>query len=172
MTYEYEGVTYYFIDNLVYFGGSKPYGDFRTDIEKFAFFDKAVLSILPIVGFRPDLIHCHDWQTGLIPVYLKTEFAAGEFYRGIKSVMTIHNLRFQGIWDVETMQGLTGLPDYVFTPDKLEYKRDANMLKGKETNVRSITMATMFVTIIPIIIVYPFLQRYFVKGIMIGSVKG
>ena len=130
MTYEYEGVTYYFIDNLVYFGGSKPYGDFRTDIEKFAFFDKAVLSILPIVGFRPDLIHCHDWQTGLIPVYLKTEFAAGEFYRGIKSVMTIHNLRFQGIWDVETMQGLTGLPDYVFTPDKLEYKRDANMLKG------------------------------------------
>ena len=130
MTYEYEGVTFYFIDNLVYFGGSRPYGDFRTDIEKFAFFDKAVLSILPIVGFRPDLIHCHDWQTGLIPVYLKTEFAAGEFYRGIKSVMTIHNLRFQGIWDVETMQGLTGLPDYVFTPDKLEYKRDANMLKG------------------------------------------
>ena len=68
MTYEYEGVTYYFIDNLVYFGGAKPYGDFRTDIEKFAFFSKAVLSILPIVGFRPDLIHCHDWQTGLIPV--------------------------------------------------------------------------------------------------------
>ena len=54
MTYEYGGVTYYFIDNLVYFGGSRPYGDFRTDIEKFAFFDKAVLSILPIVGFRPD----------------------------------------------------------------------------------------------------------------------
>ena len=130
MTYEYEGVTFYFIDNLVYFGGSRPYGDFRTDIEKFAFFDKAVLSILPIVGFRPDLIHCHDWQTGLIPVYLKTEFAAGEFYQGIKTVMTIHNLRFQGIWDIETMKGLTGLPDYVFTPDKLEYKRDANMLKG------------------------------------------
>ena len=97
MTYEYEGVTFYFIDNLVYFGGSRPYGDFRTDIEKFAFFDKAVLSILPIVGFRPDLIHCHDWQTGLIPVYLKTEFAAGEFYQGIKTIMTIHNLRFQGI---------------------------------------------------------------------------
>ena len=131
MTYEYEGVTYYFIDNLVYFGGSKPYGDFRTDIEKFAFFDKAVLSILPIVGFRPDLIHCHDWQTGLIPVYLKTEFAAGEFYRGIKSVMTIHNLRFQGIWDVETMQGLTGLPDYVFNKDcMIQNWLDANMLKG------------------------------------------
>ena len=130
MTYELDGVTYYFIDNLVYFGGAKPYGDFRTDIEKFAFFSKAVLSILPIVGFRPDLIHCHDWQAGLIPVYLKTEFAAGDFYQGIKTIMTIHNLRFQGIWDIETMQGLTGLPDYVFTPDKLEFKRDANMLKG------------------------------------------
>lgn len=130
MTYEYEGVTYYFIDNLVYFGGSKPYGDFRTDIEKFAFFDKAVLSILPVIGFRPDLIHCHDWQTGLIPVYLKTEFAAGEFYRGIKTIMTIHNLRFQGIWDIKTIKGLSGLPDYLFTPDKLEYKKDANMLKG------------------------------------------
>lgn len=130
MTYELDGVTYYFIDNLVYFGGAKPYGDFRTDIEKFAFFSKAVLSILPIVGFRPDLIHCHDWQAGLIPVYLKTEFAQGDFYQGIKTIMTIHNLRFQGIWDIETMQGLTGLPDYVFTPDKLEFKRDANMLKG------------------------------------------
>ena len=127
---ELNGVKFYFLDNEFYFSGSKPYGEIYQDIEKFAFFDKAALSTLPVIDFRPDIIHCHDWQTGLIPVYLKTVFAAGEFYRGIKSVMTIHNLRFQGIWDVETMQGLTGLPDYVFTPDKLEYKRDANMLKG------------------------------------------
>lgn len=128
---EYDGIKYYFVDNEYYFNGFKPYGDnVLFEIEKFAFFSKAALSILPVIGFRPDLIHCHDWQTGLIPVYLKTEFAAGEFYRGIKTIMTIHNLRFQGIWDIETMQGLTGLPDYVFTPDKLEYKRDANMLKG------------------------------------------
>ena len=130
MKYEYNGITYYFIDNLDYFGAEKPYADTRTDVEKYIFFCKAVLSILPIVDFKPDIIHCHDWQTGLIPVYLKTEFAANPFFWGIKTIMTIHNLRFQGIWDIKTIKGLSGLPDYLFTPDKLEYKKDANMLKG------------------------------------------
>ena len=130
MKYVYNGVTYYFIDNLDYFGAMEPYSDTRTDVEKFTFFCKAVLSILPVIDFRPDLIHCHDWQTGLIPVYLKTEFAANPFFWGIKTMMTIHNLRFQGVWDINTMKGLSGLPDYLFTPDKLEFKKDANMLKG------------------------------------------
>ena len=79
----YDGVTVYMIDNEYYFGGDKPYGDICYDIEKFAFFSRAALSILPVVGFRPDIIHCHDWQTGLIPVYLKDCFAQGDFYRGI-----------------------------------------------------------------------------------------
>lgn len=130
MTYEYQGIKYYFIDNKRYFSGARPYGDIREDIEKFCFFSKAVLSILPVIDFRPDIIHCHDWQTGIIPVYLKTEFAANDFFREIKSVMTIHNLRFQGIWDVKTLKGLTGFNDYLFTPDKLEFNKDANMLKG------------------------------------------
>ena len=76
------------------------------------------------------MIHCHDWQTGLIPVYLKGRFGEGEFFRGIKSVMTIHNLKFQGVWDVKTIQRFSGLPDYFFTPDKLEAYKDGNMLKG------------------------------------------
>lgn len=130
MEYEYNGIKYYFIDNKRYFSGPKPYGDIREDIEKFCFFSKAVLSILPVVDFKPDIIHCHDWQTGIIPVYLKNEFAAGEFYHGIKTIMTIHNLRFQGVWDVKTIRALTGFGDYLFTPDKLEFNRDANMLKG------------------------------------------
>lgn len=130
MKYVYDGITYYFIDNLDYFGGWEPYADTRTDVEKFTFFCKAVLAILPVVDFRPDLIHCHDWQTGLIPVYLKTEFAANPFFWGMKTMMTIHNLRFQGIWDMKTMKGLSGLPDYLFTTDKLEFNKDANMLKG------------------------------------------
>lgn len=130
MEYEYNGIKYYFIDNKRYFSGPKPYGDIREDIEKFCFFSKAVLSILPVVDFRPDIIHCHDWQTGIIPVYLKNEFASNEFYRGIKSIMTIHNLRFQGVWDIKTLRGLTGFGNYLFTPDKLEFNRDANMLKG------------------------------------------
>lgn len=130
MKYEYNGITYYFIDNLDYFGAEKPYADTRTDVERFIFFSKAVLSILPVVDFKPDLIHCHDWQTGFIPVYLKTEFASNPFFWGIKTIMTIHNLRFQGVWDIKTIKGISGLPDYLFTPDKLEFKKDANMLKG------------------------------------------
>lgn len=128
---EVEGVHYYFIDNEYYFNGSKVYSDDQKwEIERYAFFSKAVLSALPVLGFRPDVIHCHDWQTGLIPVYLKERFQEGDFYRGIKSVITIHNLKFQGKWDTKTVRGITGLPEFYFTPDKLEAYKDANLLKG------------------------------------------
>lgn len=127
---EYEGITYYFIDNEYYFSGSKPYGDICYDLEKFAFFSRAALSILPLIDFRPDIIHCHDWQTGLIPVFLKDTFSQGQFYQGIKTIMTIHNLKFQGIWDAKTVKDLVGLADYYFTPDKLLHYKDANFLKG------------------------------------------
>lgn len=126
-----DGIQYYFIDNEMFFGGFAPYGDNALyEIEKFAFFSKAALSILPLINFRPDVIHCHDWQTGLIPVYLKERFQGNEFFRGIKSVMTIHNLKFQGKWGVQDVKDITGLPDYYFSPDKLEAYRDANLLKG------------------------------------------
>ena len=125
-----DGITFYLIDNEYYFAGDKPYGNIHEDIEKFAFFSRAVLSALPQIGFRPDLIHCNDWQTGLIPVYLHDSFEQGEFYRGIKSVMTIHNLKFQGVWDKKTVADITGLDMYYFTPDKLEAYGDANYLKG------------------------------------------
>ncbi len=126
-----DGVTYYFIDNESYFSGFKPYSaNVYEDIVKFSFFSKAALSALPLLGFRPDLIHCHDWQTGLVPVYLKERFQGNEFFRGIKSVMTIHNLKFQGKWDIKTVKSVTGLPDYYFSADKLEAYKDANLLKG------------------------------------------
>jgi len=127
---EYDGILFYFIDNEFYFSGSKPYGYMHEDIEKFAFFCKAVLSAIPVIGFKPDIIHCNDWQTGLIPVYLKERFANGEFFQGVKSIMTIHNLKFQGIWDLKKVRDITGLADYYFTPDKLEAYNDANLLKG------------------------------------------
>ena len=130
LTYEYEGITFYFIDNEYYFNGFAPYGDMYADIEKFAFFSKAVLSALPVIDFRPDIIHCHDWQTGLVPVYLHDSFQGGEFFRGIKTIMTIHNLKFQGVWDKKTIKNITGLGDYYFAPDKLEAYGDANYLKG------------------------------------------
>ena len=76
------------------------------------------------------LSHCHDWQTGLIPVFLKNEFMGDPFFWSMKSILTIHNLKFQGVWDIETLEGCTGFPKDLFTPDKLEYKKNGNMLKG------------------------------------------
>jgi starch synthase len=130
LKYIQDGITFYFIDNESYFSGPNPYGDWLYDLEKFAFFSQAALSALPVIGFKPDVIHCHDWQTGLIPVYLKDRFRGGDFYRDIKSVITIHNLKFQGVWDVKTIKRLTGLPDYYFAPDKLEAYKNGNYLKG------------------------------------------
>ena len=131
MTAQVDGITYYFIDNESYFSGMKPYTDDpRYEIERFGFFSKAVLSALPLIGFRPDVIHCHDWQTGLVPVYLRERFRGDPFFHGIKSVITIHNLKFQGKWDTKTVRDITGLSEYFFTPDKLEAYKDANLLKG------------------------------------------
>lgn len=127
---DYDGITFYFIDNEYYFAGVTPYGNIYEDIEKFAFFSKASLSVLGLVGFKPDIIHCHDWQTGLLPVYLKDRFMEEDFYKGIKTVFTIHNLKFQGVWDVKTVKDITGLSEYYFTTDKLEAYGDANYLKG------------------------------------------
>ena len=128
---EVDGIKFYFVDNEGFFTSDKPYTDDPMfEITRFAFFSKAVLSVLPAIDFHPDLIHCHDWQTGLVPVYLKERFAGGEFFQGIKTVMTIHNLKFQGKWNVRDVEDITGLSGYYFTPDKLEAYKDANLLKG------------------------------------------
>jgi starch synthase len=130
-TCKYEGIIFYFIDSEYYFSGQGIYeGSPDWNIEKFAFFSKAVLSILPVIDFRPDLIHCNDWQTGLIPVYLDNFRYFGEYYKNIKTIMTIHNLKFQGAWNTKDVQRITELPKYYFTPDKLEAYKDANLLKG------------------------------------------
>ncbi len=125
-----DGITFYFIDNLYYFTGEKPYGDMSEDIEKFAFFSKAALAILPVIDFQPDIIHCHDWQAGLVPVYLKTVFAGQNFYRNIKTVFTIHNLKFQGITDAARMMDITGLHSDLFTDTLMGGNNCGNMLKG------------------------------------------
>lgn len=135
----YDGVTFYFIDNLYYFSGDKPYGDMYLDIEKFCYFSKAALAILPVIDFQPDIIHCHDWQAGLVPVYLKTIFAGQNFYRNIKTVMTIHNLRFQGITDMGRMMDITGLHSDLFSNDRMGINGNGNMLKGGITYADKVT---------------------------------
>lgn len=126
---EHEGCIYYFVDNEFYFNGDKPYDYIHLDCEKFIFFSKAVLSLLPTLNFCPDVINCNDWQTGPIPVFLDT-FRNNPFFQNIKTVMTIHNLKFQGRWDFDKIKDAMGISDYYFTPDKMEYYNDANLLKG------------------------------------------
>ena len=125
-----EGITYYFIDNEYYFAGNKPYNNIYEDVEKFAYFSKAVLEALPVIDFKPDILHCHDWQTGLIPVYLKNEYQKDEFYQGIRTIFTIHNLQYQGRWIMQAVKDITGLGEHLFTADKLESYGEANYLKG------------------------------------------
>ena len=116
---EKDGIIYYFIDNEQYFSGLVPYYDMYQDLERFAYFSKAVLSALPLIGFRPDIIHCHDWQSALIPVYLNTVFQGDPFFRGMKTIFTIHNIRFKGEWDVGHIRWVSALPSEVFQPGLL-----------------------------------------------------
>ena len=126
----FEGITYYFVDNEFYFAGNQPYNNIYEDIEKFAFFSKAVLEALPYLDYCPDIIHCHDWQTGLIPVFLRTVYGDQRYYSGIRTIFSIHNLKFQGRFMLPAVMDITGLPEQIFTSDKLESYGEANYLKG------------------------------------------
>lgn len=129
-TAEYKGVRYYFVDNEFYFAGEQLYHNIYEDVEKFAYFSKAVLTCLPYIDFEPDIIHCHDWQTGLIPVYLRTAFGDNLFYARMRTVFSIHNLKFQGRWKLKEVMDITGLPAQIFSPRGLEFYGEANYLKG------------------------------------------
>lgn len=123
-----EGVTYYFIDNEYYFGDGYIYK--WNDLERFSFFDKAALEILQHLNFKPDLIHCHDWQTGMIPVLLDAYYSRSEFYQNIHTVFTIHNLRYQGIYTIDSVCDFFSINRGYFTNDKLEFHGCANLLKA------------------------------------------
>ncbi len=128
---EYHGIVYYFIDNEFYFGGSQPYHLIHEDMEKFSYFSKAVLEAIPYMAdFKPDIIHCHDWQTALIPVYLRTVYTGDPLMKDIRTVFTIHNLKFQGRWHLRGMQDMTGLPEWLFTSEYLEFYGEGNCMKG------------------------------------------
>ena len=125
-----EGVTYYFIDNEYYFGGDQPYNRIYEDVEKFAFFSKAAIAAMKFIDFQADIIHCHDWQTGMVPVFLKYFYGEDPFYQKMKNVFTIHNLKFQGRWKLNEVKDITGLPAKFFMSDQLESYGEANYLKG------------------------------------------
>lgn len=130
MEYVWDGVVYDFIDNEEFFGWGNPYTDLVQDIPKYCYFAKAALAVLNYIDWIPDIIHCHDWQAALVPVYLRTQFE-NTALSSAKTILTIHNLRFQGVYDIGTIRYWSGLPDYVFDLGALKtgYK-DANMMKG------------------------------------------
>ena len=139
MEYVWDGVVYDFIDNEEFFSDGNPYTNLVDDIPKFCYFAKAALAALNYMNWVPDVIHCHDWQAALVPVYLRTLFE-GTPVANAKTMLTIHNLRFQGIYNIPTIQYWTGLPDYVFNKDALKQGyEDANMLKGGLTYANMIT---------------------------------
>ena len=139
MEYVWDGVVYDFIDNEEFFGGDKPYTNLIDDIPKYCYFSKAALAALNYMNWQPNIIHCHDWQAALVPVYLRT-FFQNTSIGNAKTMITIHNLRFQGIYNIETIKYWTNLPDYVFNKDALTQNwLDANMLKGGLTYSNMIT---------------------------------
>lgn len=129
LTLEEEGLVSYFLDNEYYFKRDGFYG-YYDEAERFAYFSRAVLRSLPFLDFKPDIVHCHDWHTGLIPLFLKSFYQEDEFYRNIKSVFTIHNLKYQGLFSHWILGDLLDLSQRYFTPDKLEYHGQVNFMKG------------------------------------------
>ena len=130
MEYICDGVVYDFIDNQEFFSSGNPYLNLVDDIPKYCFFSKAALAALNFMDWIPDIIHCHDWQAALVPVYLRTLFQDSPVGHA-RSILTIHNLRFQGIYNIPTIQYWSGLPDSVFNMGALKQDyEDANMLKG------------------------------------------
>ena len=130
MEYIWDGVVYDFIDNQEFFTTGNPYTNLVDDIPKYCFFSKAALAALNYMNWIPDIIHCHDWQASLVPIYLRTLFRDSPVGRA-RSILTIHNLRFQGIYDIPTIQYWSGLPNEVFNMGALKQGyTDANMFKG------------------------------------------
>ncbi len=126
-SYIYEGVTFYFIDNEYYFKRSKCYG-YYDDGERFAFFSRSVLEILPVIDFYPDVLHCHDWQAALSAIYLKTIYCHRPEYQFIRALFTIHNIEYQGKFSLDILGDLFGLPEEA--RNLVEYDGCINLMKG------------------------------------------
>ncbi|WP_416196344.1 glycogen synthase GlgA [Selenomonas sp.] len=127
--YELDGVTYYFVDNEEYFNREGFYG-YDDDAERFSFFSRAVLDLLPEMDFWPDVIHTNDWHAGLVNVFLKLEHMGDARYERIKTVYTIHNLKYQGVFPKDVMPDVLGLDWKYFNNGDLEFYDAVNFMKG------------------------------------------
>ena len=127
---EMNGVTWYFVDNKYYFGRPYIYGLGGDEYERFGFFCRAALNALPLIDFQPDVIHAHDWQSGMVPALLKIQYAHLPFYTKMRTIFTIHNLQYQGVFGIREVQDVLGLGNGLWTDDKLECFGCANFMKA------------------------------------------
>lgn len=126
---EYQGITFYFVDNEYYFKRHGFYG-YGDDAERFAFFSRAALEALDKIGFMPDVLHCHDWHAAVVPVLLKANYSEKPEYQHLKTVFTVHNLRYQGVFPQSVLADILGLDWQYFQPDGLEFFDAVNYMKG------------------------------------------
>ena len=126
---ESRGVTWYFVDNEHYFARPRLYGEF-DDGERFAFFSKAVIDLMPSLDWMPDVLHCNDWQTALVPIYLKDVATRWPEVRRIRTVFTIHNIEYQGRFGSDTVDQLFGLDRGWYNDGTLQMDGDVNLMKG------------------------------------------
>lgn len=139
-TLTFNDVTYYFVDSEYYFGRDYIYGSNGNDeAERFAFFCRVVLNVMPMIDFVPDVLHCHDWQTGLIPVMLEVQYRHLPVYSQIRTVYTIHNLQYQGVCGLDHMEYLVHLGRERYTSDKLEFYGAASCMKAGLVYANKIT---------------------------------
>ena len=136
---ELDGVTYYFIDNEYYFGRSYIYGLGGDEGERFAYFCRAVLEALPQIDFMPDVLHLNDWQTGLVAPMLEVQYRVLPLYQNLKTVYTVHNLQYQGLFPIGEIEDLISLGMDMYTSDKLEFFGQCSFMKGGLTYAQKIT---------------------------------
>ena len=135
---KHEDSTYYFLDNEKYFKRAGLYG-YYDDGERFTYFCRGVLESLPYMDFQPDILHCNDWHTGMIPLFLKVFYRNNPFYQNIKTVLTLHNLKFQGIFPMEILGDLLGLDDSYRGDEGVEFFGNVNFLKAGIVHADRIT---------------------------------
>ncbi len=126
---KYEGMPFYFIDNEYYFKRQGIYG-FYDEAERYAFFSRAALESIKYLDFKPDVLHCHDWETGMISPLLQAHYTEDECYKDIKTVFTIHDLQYQGIFPKEILGELLNLSEEYFSIDGVEFYGGVSFAKG------------------------------------------
>ena len=127
---ELGGVTFYFVDNLQYFDRPYIYGSGGDEGERFSYFCRAVMEAMPQIDFVPDILHCHDWQTGMIPALLEAQYRTLPLYRNVKTVFTIHNLRYQGVFPIHEIEEYLSLGDWAYDNAHLEFYGQCSFMKG------------------------------------------